>query len=670
MVFEEPYAKYIMTVGKGSFMSFPLLFSPIKVGTHLYKNRIIGAPIYCGPFGTIPFLTDVLRASVTNRAKGGCSEVAIGETPVDYEYANREPFPPIDYLKYEGPAFDYLCEMTRIIRDNNAISMIELSHCGESKLYIPGLKNPIGPMSYIREDGVEVIAMDPTLMQEVCDRFIQSARFMKAAGFDGVIIHAGHGWLLHQFLSERTNKRTDTYGGALENRARFPVQLIRAVREAMGPDFILEIRVSGDEMMEGGMTVGETARFCTMIEKWADLIHVSVGVYRDPILSGEFSSLFQEHALNADAAAVIKKAVSIPVAVVGGINTPALAEEIINAGKCDLVALARPLTADPEFAIKAASGREDDIAKCIRCYKCFPGPLEGVMDDLSKLFGCTVNPEAFYYDDTVLKSVTKGARKVLVIGGGVAGMQAAITAADRGHRVTLAEKTEKLGGLLEFADSDSYKGELGDFKELLIRRVKSRNIELRLNMTVTPADIAASDVDAVILALGSRPVTPPIKGIENAMRALDVYQNLDKIGKTVVMIGGGLVGSEVGLHLAKNGRQVTVIEMLDRVAADAYPMYRIALLDEMDRMLTYRTGLKCLAVEPEGVTVSCSDGREEFIPTETVVYALGMKSNSAETEALHQAADSKQVFEIGDCVSAGKVYDAVRQGFVAGMSVH
>ena len=259
-------------------------------------------------------------------------------------------------------------------------------------------------MGYVREDGIEVTPdgrRDDALR---IDNFVTCARYMKRAGFDGVMIHAGHGWLLHQFLSSRTKTRTDAYGGSLENRAKFPIQVIRSVRGSLGKDFVIEVRVSGDERAPGGMGVEEVARFCRMIEDFGDLIHVSVGLYRDPILSGQFSSVFEPHGLNAGLSGAIKKAVSIPVAVVGGINSPELAERLIAEGKCDLVALGRQATADPAFANKAASGNEDDIAPCIRCYKCFPGPLEGVIEDLGTLFGCSVNPEAFYFDESVLGS--------------------------------------------------------------------------------------------------------------------------------------------------------------------------------------------------------------------------------------------------------------------------
>jgi NADPH-dependent 2,4-dienoyl-CoA reductase/sulfur reductase-like enzyme len=334
-----------------------------------------------------------------------------------------------------------------------------------------------------------------------------------------------------------------------------------------------------------------------------------------------------------------------------------------------LVALARQLTADPDFANKAFSGKSTDITPCIRCYKCFPGPLEDNMDNLSAYFGCTVNPRAFFFDDKVLSSNPTGSRNVLVVGGGVGGMEAAVTLADRGHRVTLMEKSGRLGGIVNFADVDVNKGDLGKFKDLLVRRVGERDIKVLLRKKCTPEDIASSGADAVILAVGSSPAAPPIRGIESAVRALDIYKDIERIGENVVIVGGGLVGCEAGLHLAKNGKKVTIVEMSDKVAPDSYPMHRISLMNELDKMVALKTGLKCTKIASNGVTVDDENNREMFLPADTVVYALGMNANRTETEKQRAAAKGVPVYEIGDCVKAGKVYDAVRGGFVAAMSI-
>ena len=650
--------------------AYPHLFSPMKVGMHTYKNRVIAAPIYCGTFINIPGLDYVMSNAMRERARGGAAQVTLGETAVDFTGASREPFPPIDYTNLSDPAMPKFKALVDDIKAAGAKCLIELSHCGESVEPIPGVTCGYGPMEYVREDGMVIHGVDEAQMDMIADHFIAAAKFFKAAGMDGVLIHAGHGWLLHQFLSPRTNKRSDEYGGSLENRARFPLRLLKALREAMGKDFIVEMRVSGDECMPGGMPVEETAAFCAMAQDYIDLVHVSVGTYRNPILSGEFSSLFQPHGLNADAAAVIKRAIRIPVVVVGGINSPEQGEELIASGKCDFIALARQLTADPDFANKAAAGHADDINPCLRCFKCFLGPLEGVdISEMPKLFGCSVNPAEFFYELELRDTPPKRIKNVLVVGGGVAGMSAALTACSRGHNVTLLEKSDKLGGLLYFADTDSYKDDLKAYKDVLIRRVEKMGIQVVLNKAFSPADVKTYAADAVILALGSEPIVPPIPGIENAHQALEVYPDFGWVGSKAVMIGGGLVGCEVGLHLAKNGREVTIVEMQDSVAPEAYPMHRVALLDEMEKMVTVKTGAKCTKIGAGSVEIEGADGKTETLNADTVLFALGMKAKRAETEALKSACPGVEVYEIGDCVAAAKVYDANRQGYEAALKL-
>lgn len=645
------------------------LFTPMQVGTHTYKNRVIAAPIYCGPFINIPNLDFVLQHAMRVRAEGGCAQVTIGETPVDYCGAAREPFLPIDYADFNDPSMAKFKALFASVKKHGAKCLIELSHCGESVEKIPGVHFGMGPMGYLRADGMEIRGMSPSDMEMVTEHFITAAKFMKQAGADGVMIHAGHGWLLHQFLSPRINHRSDEFGGSPENRARFPLALLKGVREAMGKDFIIEMRVSGDECEEGGMSAADTAAFCHLAQEYVDLIHVSVGTYRNPILSGEFSSMFQPHGLNAEAAATIKAAVDIPVVLVGGINDPAFADELIEQGKCDFIALGRQLTADPYFAKKAETGRADDINPCIRCFKCFQGPLEGVdITQMHLMFGCTANPSEFFYDLPLQERIPEKCKNVLVVGGGMGGMQAAITAAEKGHTVTLVEKGDRLGGVLFFTDHDYYKQDLKKYRDVIVRRVYDRGVKVLLNTEVTADNLASFAPDAVILALGAEPVTPPIKGIEKAKQILDHYRAPEATGKKVVIVGGGITGCEVGIDLARAGKEVTIIKRSGKPAGDAYPMHRLGLLHEMEGLVNVHCDMLTTEITDEGVTAVDKDGIVHHFAADTVLHAAGMQARRHAVEALKSAA-AVPVYEIGDCVRSAKIYEAVREGYTVALGL-
>jgi len=609
---------------------------------------------------------------IEDRARGGAAAVHIGETCINFTDAERMPLKPIDYTEYSGPDFNGFKHYADIIRKYGAVSLIELYHAGQEKDPLPGNPNPRGPMGYVRKDGVTVDAMNDDMMEKASNDFAITAAFMKAAGFDGIMTHSGHGWLFTQFLSPLVNKRTDKYGGSLENRARFPIEIFKRIRERVGPDFIIEARISGRDGIPGGIEAEDVGRFCKMLEGIVDSIHISVGLYQNPVVTNQFSSMYAEHGCNADLSATVKKYTSLPVGVVGGINSPELAEKIIADGKADFVVLARQMIADPEFPNKARNGREDEIRRCLRCYRCFPGsphagykPPSGIK---MTFFRCSINPVSNLTGAPEDMPGTKGSRNVLVAGGGAAGMQAAITAADRGHKVTLVEKSNRLGGILNFTDVDVNKKDLRDFKDLLVREVNKHNIEVRLNMEITPAFINEMKPDAIVLALGSSPLKPPIPSIDNALPAINVYDNADKVGKRVVIVGGGLVGCELGLHLVKTGHDIIVVEMLEHLAGDSFGMYREALMLEMDKFkVIARTGTRCIEICSNGVKVETNGGKQEFIEADTVIGALGMEANK--TDLLRKAAGNIPVYEVGDCVRAAKVAEAIEEGFMAAMKI-
>ncbi len=675
---------------------YPHLFSPITIANHNYRNRILCAPMVFGFMALVKERTETMYRLAEERAKGGTATVTIGETPINNSDAPDVLFPGtgVDYTKREGAGFEAYKRYADVIKKHGAIAMIEIFHAGEAKnpLTLADKTNPWGPMGYFREDGITVEAFDAGKMKKVRDDFVTCSEFMKAAGFDGVCIHGGHGFLFTQFLSPATNRRTDQYGGNLLNRGRFPREILGDIKKSLGHDFIVELRINGADLVEGGTTADQTADFCSTLDGMVDIIHISSGWKSKGYDTWEFTSHYEPHGVHVERAAIVKRRTKIPVTVVGGINSPELAEEIIAEGKADLVSVARQLIADPEFVNKIKSGREDQIRRCIRCYHCYPGPSEipgdKSMSALSVLaapsikttakslswsgpgWKCTINPRSS--NEVEIDSMPKpqGSREVLVIGGGPGGMQAAITACDRSHKVTLVEKDSSLGGVLQYTDADLHKVDLRNFKDLLAREVRRRKIRVLLSTEATPEFLAKSKPDAVVLAIGASPAAASIPGIEAAMHVLQVYKAYGKVGKKVVMLGGGQRACETALHLADKGHDVTIIEESERLAPEASRMPLTATIRQVEKRnnIAAKTGAKCLEITPEGVKIERA-GKAEIITGDTIVYSFGMRAKRAEVERLRAAAGRATIFEVGDCVRGATVFEAVNEGFLAAMRI-
>ncbi|MCR5784488.1 MAG: FAD-dependent oxidoreductase, partial [Eubacterium sp.] len=424
------------------------LLSPIHVGKRLYKNRVASAP-RGGVWNDEPGNdhTDIEQiADAVAKCRGGVAVYEIGETAVSPS-GGRGANEFYDFSDFsEGHMLRYT-EYADAIHKNGALALVELCHMGMAKPENEEGAPAYGPSECLNEYGEKVKALTPDDIKTVAKEFADTAFFMKKAGFDGVNVHCGHGWLVHQFLSPRYNNRTDEFGGSIENRSRIAVLIADEIRKSCGEDFIIEARISGRENMPGAYTDEDIIEFCRIMESHIDLIHVSAGVYQKPMETLQNSTLYDAHGCNIEMAEKIKNAVKIPVAVVGGINNPDDAEKWIAEGKCDIVVLCRQLQADPEFEKKVEEERAGQIRKCIRCMRCYPGPFEEAMEELGGEFpeGCSVNPYLLHFDMLDMPKAGKE-KNVLVIGGGVAGMQAALTSSRRGHKVTILERTDRLGG--------------------------------------------------------------------------------------------------------------------------------------------------------------------------------------------------------------------------------
>lgn len=672
---------------------FEHLLSPLQVGSFRYRNRVMCAPMVFGAavvgdqYGNAKYAPGKYN-KVEEPAKGGAAVVSVGEIDINSREAKRMPLPDVDFSITSGAAFNAISEYAWRIKRHGAVALIELNHPGAMKPAIPGTPNAWGPVARTtREETAAncrqemkdlsvVEEMDEVMMESVYYDFAQAAFYMQKAGFDGVVVHAGHGFLLHQFLSARTNKRKDRYGGILENRARFPLEVLRRIRRRVGPHFLIELRLSGSEKVPGGMEAEETGLFCQMAEDIIDCVHISSGLYERSDDANVSQGMFTPHGYNAPLSAEVKRHTKLPVGVIGAINSPEQAEQILADSQADYIVLGRQMIADPEFVNKLLTGREKEIRRCVRCYTCMSPipdpeqekPFDGIMPWL-KVGGCAINPMANCQQTLEEMPKVQSAKKLVIVGGGPAGMQAAITAADRGHIVTLLEQEGALGGLLKFTDADADKEDLRNFKDLLIYEVHLRhnNIKVCLNTRATAERIGREQPDGVILAVGSSPKRIPIPGIEHAIHALEAYRMEESVGKDVVIIGGGLVGCETGVHLAGAGRRVTIVDPLIRLAHESCGRYRNSLMAEMERRgIRGVVRSKCVEIRPEGVTIEHEDGEREDIPADTVVYALGMVSNP--TEELEHSL-SVPVYKIGDCVRPAKVAEAIKEGFFTAVSI-
>ena len=633
-----------------------LLFSPIKIGNLELKNRIIMAPMGTGS-ANMGAVSEKMINYYARRAMGGAAMIIVETTTVDPSGLISEKRLRIDDDRYmEG-----LSALAREIKEHGAKAAIQLSHRGgqASKDEIGTI--PVAPSALPAPGHKEKPrALTLTEIYQLIDTFADGARRAKAAGFDAIEIHGAHGYLICQFLSKASNIRTDEFGGNLKGRSRFATEIVRQTRKKVGDDFPIIFRFSADEHVKNGIDLNESKIIARLLEDaGVDALHISAGNYYT------FEWIVQPMTLPRGClvhlAAGIKSVVTVPVITVGRINDPILAESILQEGKADLIALGRPLIADPDFPIKAAEDREKEIRKCIACNTCIDYRIRLKTD-----IKCTVNPE-FGKEEEYNYKPTKSPRRILIAGGGPAGMEAAKVAKIRGHHVIMCEETDRLGGQLILAAKSPSKKEIGNITEYYKYELKRLGVSLELKKTVTPDLVQEIMPDVIIIATGAIPINASALGIKcdhnNVFTSHEVLgEQAVLVGKDIVIIGAGSVGCETAEFLSEKDMKITFIEMLDKAATDMEQYTRKLLfecLEECSIDMLLRS--KVERIDKEGVVYTDMEGKSHKIAASSVILAAGSRANKTLINSLDN--EKYAIFEIGDCVRPRSIIDAISEGF-------
>ena len=630
---------------------YKALFSPFRIGNLELRNRIVMPPMATNFAGEDGFVNDRHIAYYVRRIQGGVGYITFEHTGV---LRQGRAFPNMALIDSDQhiPPFKKLVDA---IHKENGKILIQINHAGrQTSSSITG--SPIvAPSSIpcpVRKEMPRELSLEE--IQKIIEAFGEAARRVKEAGADGVEIHMAHGYLINQFLSPFSNKREDDYGGDADRRMRMALEVLRTVRNKVGPDFLVLCRLSGDEYVEGGLKLEDTKEIARALERnGADGLHISACVAVSGYLN--HPPYYAEEGVFVHLAQGIKSVVGIPIITVGRIRTPELANQILEENKADLISMGRALIADPNLPVKASQGRTEEIIPCISCNRCILSIRKGALQ-------CAVNPETGREGIFKLQK-TDHPKKVWIIGAGPAGMKAAEIAALRGHQITLYEKNGKLGGRFLLAAIPPKKLILRDFIEYLTRQLKKLPIKIALGKPFTPVSLRKGKPDVVIVATGAKPFFPPIDGIHDskAISVEDALSGSISLGKKVLVVGGGGIGAELADHLSENEKEVTLVEMREGIALD--------LVIHLQHFLNIRLkakgvqiliSTKAIRFEKESLWVEDSEGKKKLEGFDSIVVALGSAPNNELAESIRDRVS--ELYVIGDASKPREVMEALLEG--------